>query len=725
MELVNTNEENSFNPTPKLKSSPIPITFVSFNENDKNCIYCGDKYIKARFSYEQRYCKKCLLLYITDITNNDSIFLDVYFHTRNLECNEHEISRTKEPRNVQECCKNCLEILLFKQIPEYSIQNNYDPSYTNTHNRVIESEKYCKLCGKLLYCVYSTFKLCSDCYRISLGYIESTLTNNYVPIIYLPWWHNISLCIFCKSKLISTSDCQKYCAHCFIFYTGCRYCLTTNIIFGLADQSQCKKCKRVLFIINLSRPSNSGNSDLDDFLLNFKLNIHDLKIAQFSSIVKNINKFFEPSYILKYVNTEKVESIIRWIPYFQFTDVVKIAKGGFGTIYRATWSNRSNRSVVLKRYENSRRVSKYFLNELKANCVFYNRNKNIRIIKIYGITKDPESEDYMLVMEYASSGDLHNYLQRNFTEITWINHKLDILRQISKGLRTIHNAELIHRDLHSGNILFDYQKNQWKIGDLGFLQPADNTSPNNEIYGVIPYIAPEIFDGSAFSKESDIYSMGMIMWELTTGCKPFANVEHDIHLIYKIHDGLRPKITEDTPKCYAELMESCWNPDPNKRPSITEICKALHSWCRYDENVNVKQFFQADIKRIRLINSKMLGPKFTEKPHSDAIYTSRPLSFFISKCLSINPSSIISFDNKQDYISKELEIDIDIESSNLQYFKKFSTQNSLTIQHSNKIHTIKVLDMSVTSLGKRKIEELNFENHDNGKRIKFYDNSSS
>ena len=54
---------------------------------------------------------------------------------------------------------------------------------------------------------------------------------------------------------------------------------------------------------------------------------------------------------------------------------------------------------------------------------------------------------------------------------------------------------------------------------------------NNEIYGVIPYIAPEIFKGSKFSKESDIYSLGMIMWELTTGCKPFADIKHDISLI--------------------------------------------------------------------------------------------------------------------------------------------------------------------------------------------------
>ncbi|RIA83149.1 kinase-like domain-containing protein, partial [Glomus cerebriforme] len=171
----------------------------------------------------------------------------------------------------------------------------------------------------------------------------------------------------------------------------------------------------------------------------------------------------------------------------------------------------------------------------------------------------------MLVMEYATNGDLHNYLQKNFTNITWFR-KVEILLQISKGylyfefifyfrLENIHKEDFIHRDLHSGNILLD-KKNiltgsdyyHCKIGDLGLSQPASNTSSNNEIYGVIPYIAPEIFNGSAFSKESDVYCMGMIMWELTTGCKPFANVKHDIHLVYKILDGERPKITEDTPK---------------------------------------------------------------------------------------------------------------------------------------------------------------------------------
>ena len=181
---------------------------------------------------------------------------------------------------------------------------------------------------------------------------------------------------------------------------------------------------------------------------------------------------------------------------------------------------------------------------------------------------------------------------------------------------------------------------QYLICDLGLSQPANNTLSNNEIYGVIPYIAPEIFKGSKFSKESDIYSMGMIMWELTTGCKPFDNIEHDTDFIYNIIDGKRPEFTNDTPEDFANLMKKCWNSDPKKRHSAKKICEILNLWL----NVNVKQFNQAEEIRLELIKSKMLGPGFNEKPHPKAIYTSRRLNSLIN---SSSSSSMISFNTKQ------------------------------------------------------------------------------
>ncbi|CAI2175017.1 6367_t:CDS:2 [Funneliformis geosporum] len=221
-----------------------------------------------------------------------------------------------------------------------------------------------------------------------------------------------------------------------------------------------------------------------------------------------------------------------------------------------------------------------------------------------------------------------------------LHHKNDVVKDSHYQYKEIEDGcfhELIHRDIHSGNILFvetNAYSYQWQIGDFGLSRPANITSSSDEIYGVISYLAPEVFNGASFSKASDVYSMAMIMWELTTGCKPFANFEQDHELIYHIIDGNRPEITHDTPECYANLMKRCWDTDPLKRPSIKEVRKIVGGW--YYRKINVELFNHAEIKRLELIKSKKLGPEFIDK-HPKAIYTSKPLNYLISKSLSINP----------------------------------------------------------------------------------------
>ncbi|CAB5206530.1 unnamed protein product [Rhizophagus irregularis] len=542
MELTVTKILNydSYNPTPKLKSSPIPISFVSFNANDCNCIHCGDEYTMSPFS--QYYCEKCLLCYL-DNTTYKNLYVDAYILAENLIF----------PSNFCGILENYLAyvfqvhyIFCFKQIPSNYIFFNINNPHYNLFKDVIESEKYCKQCGKSLYQEtnnydYYEVKMCSDCYLISSECIESTLTKKPTTILYLPWWLNINRCNSCNMPLKFTSDRQKYCENCFTFYIGCRYCLTTNIVFGITSQSQCKKCKRVSSIIFDITKISSGNSDLDDFLDNSRLEIYNqLKLTEFTDKIKNIVNYFIPNKL-------------------------------FSSIYE-------NFSCLT--------VNKYFLNELKSNQFCYKFEQHI--IRTYGFTKDPKFDDYILVMQYASGGDLHNWIQENFLRITWSKQKLVILWEISEGLETIHKADYVHRDFHK-----------------------------------------------------------------------------------------RPEITLDTPECFANLMKSCWDPDPEKRPSMKEVRNTLVSWSL--RNINIEQFIQAEIKRKELIKSKKL-PKFIN-PHSKAIYTSRLLSFFISKCSSIYSS--------KDYISNELDFDIDISSRT----------NALGI--------------------KRKIEDINIDFHENsGKSIK-------
>src|SRR5205085_7578350 len=79
---------------------------------------------------------------------------------------------------------------------------------------------------------------------------------------------------------------------------------------------------------------------------------------------------------------------------------------------------------------------------------------------------------------------------------------------------------------------------------------------NNDVYGVIPYMAPEVLRGKPYTPASDIYSFAMIMWELTSGVPPFDNRAHDFHLSLSICKGERPEIIEGTPQCYIDLMKN-------------------------------------------------------------------------------------------------------------------------------------------------------------------------
>src|SRR6266542_659571 len=194
------------------------------------------------------------------------------------------------------------------------------------------------------------------------------------------------------------------------------------------------------------------------------------------------------------------------------------------------------------------------LNEGFINSLFH-------LNSYYGITQDPITEDFIIIMKYYKC-DLKYYIAENFYTIGW-NKKLKILENIINGL--IHNQKIIHRDFHSGNILYE-NEDDVVISDLG-ISKSSIDNDNDEIYGVISYMAPEILQGKEYTMASDIYSFGMIMWELMTGRMPFWDQAQDTELIIKICDGLRPPIVTNASEGYIKLMQECWNSDPNKRPT--------------------------------------------------------------------------------------------------------------------------------------------------------------
>ena len=161
-----------------------------------------------------------------------------------------------------------------------------------------------------------------------------------------------------------------------------------------------------------------------------------------------------------------------------------------------------------------------------------------------------------MILEYAEGGRFNDYLIRNYENFDWKSKRL-ALRYIINGLKEIHQRQLVHYNLHTGNILFKYLDSTFTcISDLGLCGEVDNMD-QTKIYGVIPYVAPEVLCGESYTQKADIYSFGMISYQIITGFIPYHEYEYDAFLASLICGGLRPRFPTKIPKLLEELIEKC------------------------------------------------------------------------------------------------------------------------------------------------------------------------
>ncbi|RGB26475.1 kinase-like domain-containing protein [Rhizophagus diaphanus] len=371
-----------------------------------------------------------------------------------------------------------------------------------------------------------------------------------------------------------------------------------------------------------------------------------------------IDKFIQETQL----NAKNSYEILEWIPYNKLSSIDYYDRGGFSEIHKAIWSDgpiygwnfdkqQWNRQkcyeVVLKTFNNSSSLNSKFLDEWKY---YYSCQKKSfsKFIQFFGITQDPNNLNYIIIMSYAKKGSLRKCLS-DIIKFKW-QDKLQLLKKIILGLKVIHESNLTHGDFHDGNILMSDNYNEIFIIDLGLCKPIsnlqDSDSKVNEIYGVLPYMAPEILRKKPYTSASDIYSFSMIMWEFTSGTSgipPFNHEAHDHHFMLSVYEGKRPEIVKNTPKCYIDLMKKCWDLSPSNRPTIIMLENIISEWIRcinkyYELNrdVNYGYFLpnidnqqKNDMKEFVEANKALIQEKantYTIQYHPQAYYTSRKLT---------------------------------------------------------------------------------------------------
>ncbi|RHZ84563.1 hypothetical protein Glove_79g24 [Diversispora epigaea] len=370
---------------------------------------------------------------------------------------------------------------------------------------------------------------------------------------------------------------------------------------------KCKKCSKVNTEKNWCHPCN-----IKQFQNEFD---------KWTSENREIDEFIQQIQL----NSNKCQEIIEWIPFDRFANIIYLAKGGFGTVYKAiwvdgyimsldykvkNWKRFGRKYVCLKRLDNSTNKIE-FLREIKNQLKF----RGEKVITIYGITKNPTKNEYMIVMDHARCGSLRNQLNRNFSVLTW-NTKIEILLTIVNGLKNIHEMGLMHKDFHSGNIV-NQTLTECYITDFGLCKPVSENDPE-KIYGVIPYMAPEILSGRKYTQASDIYSFGMVMLEVLTSYPPYYNIPHNANLAMDIFKGLRPEIKCKIPQSLKEIMENCWNLEPLNRPTAKKLEFQFTEYFNGDE-------IRKQVKAANKSNKNFI--KYDPKEmHPEAIYISRLIS---------------------------------------------------------------------------------------------------
>ena len=126
-----------------------------------------------------------------------------------------------------------------------------------------------------------------------------------------------------------------------------------------------------------------------------------------------------------------------------------------------------------------------------------------------------------MVLYYAKGGSFNNWIKR---DSGWYVD-LRTLENIVRGLEKIHENKMVHHDFHIGNILLNVFRYPL-ISDMGLCGEVGNIDPT-KIYGVMPYVAPEVLRGKPYTQAADIYSFGMVMYFVATGKQPFADCDHD------------------------------------------------------------------------------------------------------------------------------------------------------------------------------------------------------
>ncbi|KAJ8641234.1 hypothetical protein MRB53_017928 [Persea americana] len=261
----------------------------------------------------------------------------------------------------------------------------------------------------------------------------------------------------------------------------------------------------------------------------------------------------------------------------------ELGSGTFGTVYHGKWRGTD---VAIKRI-NDRCFAGKPSEQERLRDDFWNEACNLadlhhpNVVAFYGVVLDGPGGSVATVTEYMVNGSLRHALQRNDRALDY-RKRLFITMDVAFGMEYLHGKNIVHFDLKSDNLLVnlrDPQRPICKVGDLGLSKVKCQTLISGGVRGTLPWMAPELLNGSSsmVSDKVDVFSFGIVMWELLTGDEPYADLHYGAIIGGIVSNTLRPAVPKTCDPQWRSLMERCWSSEPLERPTFAEIADTLRS----------------------------------------------------------------------------------------------------------------------------------------------------
>ncbi|XP_060171932.1 uncharacterized protein LOC132603070 isoform X1 [Lycium barbarum] len=262
-------------------------------------------------------------------------------------------------------------------------------------------------------------------------------------------------------------------------------------------------------------------------------------------------------------------------------EIRELGSGTFGTVYHGKWRGtdvaikRINDRCFAGKASEQERMRDDFWNEAIKLADLHHPN----VVAFYGVVLDGPGGSVATVTEYMVNGSLRNALQKNERNLDK-RKRLVIAMDVAFGMEYLHGKNIVHFDLKSDNLLVnlrDPHRPICKVGDLGLSKVKCQTLISGGVRGTLPWMAPELLNGSSslVSEKVDVFSFGIVLWELLTGEEPYAELHYGAIIGGIVSNTLRPPVPESCDLDWKSLMERCWSAEPSERPNFTEIANEL------------------------------------------------------------------------------------------------------------------------------------------------------